>query len=494
MRNTTFILLFIIILFSCRQTTNQSLYTVLDESINYLSTTSQQDEWVPKKNIETKVQPFVHIPDEYTLFNVISENINNSESQEQILIVKEKKTLDSSIILLIVHFDPLLDIYVISNILKTKATIVENFNIQLADITGNFNMELICYGNDTLGNSTLDIFQEQTISTETDLPLYQSIFSIALTGVIDIQYQDRDDQEYINKTKPGTPFFILTKKDTNQIHITLEEKYQFSEESKKYEKISERKISDNIENPNLLSKLIGDTNESFSEMIDGAWKFSKSNGILFINNTLKKIEFFDYDSVESYTWNQTRRSLYNRFTIQGYNDYVKFVIVSLQITFLSPNELQIDVYDVNSNSVTFKKNIPLSGRYHRMDDRVVFNQFPKEKNAIDWQLSGTFTSDLNRRINFSGKQFIRYEGNNTTDGTFSLYKLNEKDTIISLKTMSPTYSVLKTENMLIQFTENKIENKILRSIKLTPVNLSIDGWKSINAEEIKYEQIVEIQN
>ena len=155
------------------------------------------------------------------------------------------------------------------------------------------------------------------------------------------------------------PFTIIAKRAASRLNFTIEEIYSWNEDEGIYKKSGETTVSDNIRDPSALRRIIGETTDSFAAMIDGAWKFENSNTILFLNAQTEKIELYDYDSIESYAWTQTYKSLYNRFTIQGYNDYIKFIILSLRITVLSPNEILIDVYDVNSNSVTFKKNIPL---------------------------------------------------------------------------------------------------------------------------------------
>lgn len=487
----TVLLLFILtVLSGCRKSSEHGLFTALNEP-QPAENGSVSTDWITE-DAESQTEPFVGIPDDYTLFHVISENINANEYQEQILITKEKNTLDSSIVLFIVHFDPLLNSYVISNRLKSKATAIENFNIQLADLTGNFNLELVCQGTNTAGETTLDVFTEQTGESEADLPVYKSILSLAVRGLIEIHYQDRIQPEYINKTANGTAFPVTAKKESSEINFTIEETYTWDEKEFMYKKTSENKVSDNIKDPASLRRIIGETADSFASMIDGAWKFAGSDTILFLNRKIMKIELYDYDSVESYTWTQTHKSLYNRFTIQGYNDYIKFIILSLRITVLTPNEILIDVYDVNSNSVTFKKNIPLSGKYTRLGNQEIFGQDGNKKFDIDWELTGTYISETNRRIMFSENKFTRYEGNASTTGYFSLYPLNKDDTVICLKTISPTFSVVKTENMLIRFTEIRKEGKINRSIELIPIQLNINGWNATGGESIRYEQIVDI--
>lgn len=487
---TTVLLVFTLILPGCRKSAGHGLFTALNEP-QPAESGSVPTDWITE-DAESQTEPFVGIPDDYTLFHVISENINANEYQEQILITKEKNTLDSSIVLFIVHFDPLLNSYVISNRLKSKATAIENFNVQLADLTGNFNLELVCQGTNTAGETTLDIFTEQTGESETDLPVYKSILSLAVRGLIEIRYQDRTQPEYINKTANGIAFPVTAKKESSEINFTIEETYTWDEKDFMYKKTAENKVSDNIKDPATLRKVIGETADSFADMIDGAWKFAGSDTILFLNRKIMKIELYDYDSVESYTWTQTHKSLYNRFTIQGYNDYIKFIILSLRITVLTPNEILIDVYDVNSNSVTFKKNIPLSGKYTRLGNQDIFGQNGNRKINIDWELTGTYISETNRRILFSGDRFTLYDGNGSTSGYFSLYSLNKTDTVLSLKTISPTFAVVKTENMLIRFTETRRDGKINRSIELIPIRLNMNGWNATGGESIRYEQIVDI--
>lgn len=476
----------ILMLACCRRTTEYTLFTALNEP-QYAVAASPTD-WIAEET-EGRKEPFVRVPDGYSLFNVVSENINSDEYQEQILIVKEKNTLDSSIHLLIVHFDPLTNAYVISNRLKTRATAIDNFNIQLTDMTGNFQLELVCQGMNRLGESVLDVFTTEISESSSDLPVYRSILSLAVGGLIEIRYHDRIQQEYINKTANGIPFPVVTKRETFDINYTVEELFDWNETEAVYQKVSERRVSENIKNPQELRQVIGETTQSFASMIDGAWKFGNSDTILFLNHKMSKIEIYDSDSVESYTWTQTHKSMYNRFSIQGHNDYIKFIIFSLRITVLTPNEIQVDVYDINSNSVTFKKNIPLSGKYLRLSNKAVFSHSSTPQSSVKWEPSGTYLCEMNRRLVFSGNRFTLFDGNATTNGFFSLYSLNEKETVLCLKTISPTFSVLKTENMLVRYSETQKEGKTNRSVELIPVQLHINGWNAAGGETYRYEQI-----
>ena len=471
----------------CRRNSTHGLFTALN--VEEQTEKAAKSDWI-SEDAETQNEPFVHISDEWSLFHVISENINADEFQEQILIVKEKNTVASFIELLIVRFDPLSNSYIISDRLKTRATVTENFNVQTIDLTGNFKLDLICQGINAAGEATLDAFCEESPKFEADLPFYRSILSISVPGVIEIQSRERNNPEYIDKTEPGEPFTIIAKRAASRLNFTIEEIYSWNEDEGIYKKSGETTVSDNIRDPSALRRIIGETTDSFAAMIDGAWKFENSNTILFLNAQTEKIELYDYDSIESYAWTQTYNSLNNRFTIQAYTEYIKFLIISLRITVLSPNENLIDVYYVNSNSVTFKKNIPLSGRYTRLDDEEIFTP-EKPKSLVLRELSGVYLSEMNRRIRFDGNRFA-FSGESASQGYFSLYPLSEKETILCLKTISPTYAVTAVDNYLIDFSETNENGRVTKSIRLTPIRLTVNGAAAIpGAETIQYEQVVD---
>ena len=144
----------------CRRNSTHGLFTALN--VEEQTEKAAKSDWI-SEDAETQNEPFVHISDEWSLFHVISENINADEFQEQILIVKEKNTVASFIELLIVRFDPLSNSYIISDRLKTRATVTENFNVQTIDLTGNFKLDLICQGINAAGEATLDAFCRFTV-------------------------------------------------------------------------------------------------------------------------------------------------------------------------------------------------------------------------------------------------------------------------------------------------------------------------------------------
>ena len=242
----------------CRRNSTHGLFTALN--VEEQTEKADKSDWI-SEDAETQNEPFVRIPDGWTLFRVISENIKN--------------TVASFIELLIVRFDPLSNSYIISDRLKTRATVTENFNVQTIDLTGNFKLDLICQGINAAGEATLDAFCEESPKFEADLPFYRSILSISVPGVIEIQSRDRTDSEYIDKTVPGEPFTVVAKRAASRLNFTIEETYSWDGNEGVYKKSGETTVSDNIRDPAALRRIIGETTDSFANF---------HSARIFINN------------------------------------------------------------------------------------------------------------------------------------------------------------------------------------------------------------------
>ncbi len=474
-----FLLIILVFTVSCNKKSGSRILINYDDTENNKKTS--QNLKSDKETINTLNKSLVLIPQKYTLFSVVTIDLNNDKKEEQVLIVKDKDLLKSNIYLLIVEYDEIIKDYMITSILKTNSTLTQNFDFTLQNLTDDENLEIIYKGLTEDGESALTIFKQSNKNNKTPLKFYP-IFSSTVKGEFDIEQIDEQDK---------TVFFIVESKENEKKTSIINTPYKWSKKKEKFIKSSTYYSENNINDKKELLKVIGKTTDDFKNLINGTWKLSKSknSSMLLINKSSNVFEFFNNNSIESYTWLSTRARLFNRFQLIGRNDCIKFITVMVDITVNSKNSITVNVFDMNTTRANYSLNSEISGEYTRVDENTVF----KEKNINDTlTIEGIYTADNQSSYTFSKNKVQIKNSKKVKEGFYTISKIKDLK-IMTLSFFDSSKGVTQEQEFLISFTEKKSKTKINRLLTLTPGDLTSSGFKKSEKEIIKMEQIEEVR-
>ena len=430
------------------------------------------------------------------LQNIIELNIDLDDNIEQILIVKEKQSLNAPFRLLIADYIQAFEHYQCTSQLETTATNLQNFNISLMDITGDSNLEIICTGYNNNDQQTLDIFKFDESSLASGIS-YFPIFKYASSGSIDISYDE---------TRLPTPIEVQESDETSQDMIK-KDIYQFSylptpsNPVGEYQFISSTQIPkiqfDDIklrqvmDNPNIDSKF---------QLLAGQWLLESKKAkkyylnfdyhnrsfCIYTNNEKNKNE----STIENYNHIAIRKTLYNKVQIDGRNENHTFKLTSLRIVYLAMDTISVEIYDNDSSVARLKPNIDCSGTYRRIDNSHLMDLFSAQipQNQQFPEINGIFLDQENNQYIFEYPYYkIKSTINVTTEnGGYALY--NTTVPIIEMVKFDQRRTIIEKRIYRLSHNVTKIDNKIFTALTLSEGKLSVHGFTQSNTPPLILEQ------
>ena len=282
MKHFLILLTFLIILTGCRQNSTTETTKPLEINPVYKSVTAQNE---VIKTIVTSTDseriPKVTLNPNDILIDLIDTNLDLDSHDEQILIVKDNSVTGSPVRVLVADFDYILNSYSISWESETNSDNVRSFLINLTDITGDHNLEIVCSGTDLDGKETLNIYRRT--HSEGGLVLnFSEIINLKIDGNIEIKEEKRT-QAYQTGISGGVSFpIIVTTTDplSDNILDLIQKTYFWRNPEALYKLISEDKIpGDEIENIKLR-ELYRKDRDYFKTFLKGPWMLSASDSNL----------------------------------------------------------------------------------------------------------------------------------------------------------------------------------------------------------------------
>jgi hypothetical protein len=288
----------------------------------------------------------VPLDEQEILLQMYNVNLDLDKNDEQILAIREKGDPANPIVIVVVDYDEIRAAFQRSWEGPTRATNQRAFDIELLDVIGDYNVEVVCRGVNADGEATLDIFRKTISPSGTGL-YFSSICSLASDRPILIESEKRD-QSYREREKTGQPFRIVVERrdpeSENDLDI-IKETWAWKYQEKQYIKIlSDRITGDRMLQEKLKGLFAGETREEdFKEFLSGSWHKT---------NVVDNIIFFDpaYDSISFY--NGTVLEVYTIEEIQTTRGYTFVLFIGNDTLANVKRAISVDIRDMDTIRIT----------------------------------------------------------------------------------------------------------------------------------------------
>lgn len=503
MKYLLFLFTFFIVLTGCQK--NSSTDIIKPQEINpvYNSNTASNETKAIITATNSEMIPKVTLNPNDILIDLIDTNLDLDSHDEQILIVKDNLVTGSSLRILIADFDYILNSYYISWESETNTNNIRSFLINLTDITGDHNLEIVCSGNDLDGKETLNIYR-RTHSQGALVLNFSEIINLKIDGNIEIKDNKRT-QAYQTGISEGISFpIIVTTMDSQSDNILdlTQKTYFWRNQDALYKLISEDKIPGaEIENIKLR-ELYRNNREYLMNFLKGPWMLSTSGNSLSYNNQIvffdpenKQIVFSDNDFQEIYIWKTSSKTLSNTLLITCRNELVPFLDVSLSVRVTDLNNINLRFKDNSVRNNRTTENQVWSGSYFKLSTNTQrdlirdYRSISSESNIP--LLSGYFRSDTGDEIFFDIPSYTLKSADKTIKGGFYLFDNGLK--IAEFKILNENNLVQNTISYKYDYFEEINETEIIRTIILIPGNLTITGFIPNGEHFIRFLQIEQIE-
>ena len=429
--------------------------------------------------------PLISPGENYNVQNILDINLDDDTTDEQIILALPLQKPESVLELMIISTSGSENnqyevVWKKSLITRTLTNTV----LKAEDLIGNGRKDIIVSGFDKNGRHITQIFGVPKYGKITN---YTNIFSMVVKGNIDIIKTDRSSLYYSGK-RSGEPYSItVQQQDTESDNLLdiIETYWEWEPKLFRYVKSDVKNIKAEKILGDKIKKVYSGNVDIFENYLKGAW-YKESGGssdnvsMVFFDPENREIIFYNRSIEELFDWGTSHRTTAKRLYTKIFNNVVSSIYEILSVNAESWDKLELK-----------RTSSDWDGTYRRLDESM---QLIKNANSTlpsllkKLPLNGLWSSPDGSELFFDIPEISWTRKGKTRSGTASLFSLNNK-LILQILYTKPNGEFEDTENWLINYEEDKNENRIIRSLSLLPVTLTVESVKPTGKEQINFEQI-----
>lgn len=423
--------------------------------------------------------PTVHVglePGEL-LVEVLDTNLTRNDFEEQIVAYKPSENPQDLIRLRVIEANIAEGGHSVTWDGETSAASIQSLNISSEDVFGDGEPEIVAIGIDSDGRQTLDLYRRTGAATQLR---YRRVAAVASEGSVELIRHNRDpDSEEID------PYQILAQsenRDTDNILDMIEVKYAWSDDEEEYVELSREEISGGDIAEERLQQLYQSGTSEFAEFLSGLWYREEGNGLQLVtfNPSAGRVVFSGGEMQEAFDWEVTRKTVSSGVQISMRNRNIR----SLN-TFV-----RVNVRDLDTITVDVNERGRWDGTYRRVSDSLRRTLTRTDGGRIvpnKPQLDGTFEDDAGTRIDFNEHRFEMRSSGSSYSGGFAIYELDRL--IMELIMVDERGRRVDSRTYFYELNEDELNDRIVRTLKLSPARLTTGGSRPATGERLILEQV-----
>jgi hypothetical protein len=447
-------------------------------------------------------RPRISIDPKYTVLQVLDENLDRDPDQEQIIAARDLTEVGSPVHLIVVDADTARGTYYFQSWdTDTSARDSRVFSLSARDLVGDHSLQIVASGMNDAGKLTLDVYKLLPPAPGRGLA-YKPICQL-VADEITIDETDRPDS-YSTDIKPGAAFPITAFfRDPESQNVTdlLRVRYTWNAAEGRYVPGSPEKIpGEEVRQAQLKSLFASSGERAFEQFISGSWVQvqpgtpGKSRdtilSIIDFDPVNRKISLSSGNTEEVYLWRESHRTIYNSLLAIGENETV------LQIQLL--RTFYVTVTDTNAITVTIRgvdTDQTSTVKYVRVDDEIrqrLLDRPDSQATLSTMSLSGRYVGSRGMIIDFQSPRIDWRDSDGLRTGTYILFTLDGA-TILSARFGATPEEDGHVASWIVDYAEKKDAVSITRTLKLTPVQLTVAGYQEGNGDPLSLLQYEDLR-
>jgi hypothetical protein len=448
------------------------------------------------------LRPRIPIDPADTLLQVVNLSVDKDAEQEQVIAVKRTDDVESPVRLIVADADPARGAYYYQSWeSSTDATDTRVFTLAVRDLLGEHDMQIVASGINSAGKLTLDVFRRVASAQGKDLA-FKPVCQLVADD-ISIEESDRPDS-YSSDSRPGLSFPIvafLRDPDSQNVMDLVRIRYAWNPAEARYVPSSPEKIPGEKVQQTQLQVLYNTAGEdAFEQFISGSWAQVQPapgtkgpdgySSIITFDPRGQKIAIGSGNTQEVYLWRESHRTIYNTLMVIGENETVldihlirRFTIRVDSMTSLAVTTSGGDTEDQRTLTYAKVTDDVRARLLERSGAQVLLSTLPLDgayKGAdglrVDFKLPGvTWTTPTAQRM-----------------GTCVLFSLGAH-LIMTTRFPGGARGADDIASWLVDFREKKDPIHVVRSLALSPVVLTINGYVDANGDSLALEQVLDLK-
>jgi hypothetical protein len=436
------------------------------------------------------VRPRIWIDPQYTVRQVINVNLDQDADEEQVIAVKKIADMGSPVRILVVDADPARGTYYFQSWdSDTSATDIRVFSLSARDLIGDHSLQIVASGMNEAGRLTLDVFRLLPPSPGKGL-LYRPVCQL-VADEISVEESERPDS-YTTDPKPGTSFPIvayLRDPDSHNVMDLVRIHYLWNAAEGRYVPgTAEKMPGEEVQQAQLRTLFTGSGEQAFEQFISGSWvQVVKDTyaSIITFDPVARRISLSSGNTQEAYLWRESHRTIYNRLLVVGENETVLQIqlIRTFSITVNDPNTITVTIIGNDSGespTVSFTKvsDDIRQKLIDRPDAQAVLSSLA---------LSGRYSGRQGVAVDFQAPRLTWADRDGQRAGTYVLFSFGGA-TILSIRFHTETGDPDQISSWLVDYKERKDPISETRTLNLSPVKLTVNGYEEANGDDLSFQQ------
>jgi len=454
-------------------------------------------EGAPASEAGTTVNHIPAMPNEVIL-NVASFNAEQQEGDEQILTVRKTDRADGRLSIVVADYIESKKAWVRSWEGDTLSTKLTTFSIQIKDLIGDHNLDIVCTGMNDEGDQTITAFRRDQSSLA-----YSQIVALAADSIV-IGDTDRSEGYQLGQTNGESwPVYAYTRdKDSQNILDQVKDKYAWDLRRGQYVKTGSERIPGAQVERDTVSKILTGSEKDFESFLQGVWyeagkaPFDPGTRLIHFDKASGGVSFFSAEAQEVFRWTESHSTRYGLY-VRCQNDSVDDLVRLMDIELTGSDLVSIRVFEDLQMKVDPEDR--WDGSFRRLPrDMPAAKGLAGGGGAKDGvgltkaslKLEGPYRTPGGMELSFAASRYsLKSAAAPTESGSFELYALGG-DTALDLIAMRSDGLPSARRTYKASYTETRSGKDLVRALRLSPAKVSIDGIELLQEDDLILEQRV----
>ncbi len=428
-----------------------------------------------------------------TLLDLYSYNLDFDDEDEQVLVIRDSNDSSGRMRIIVADYSPYSRRWSRSWSGDTLVTKVKTFQVNVSDLIGDHNLNIVCIGMNDSNDQVMTIYWKSQDSGTSQGPSFVKIFEQAGNAVV-IEDSERPESYKLGQSNANSwPISVWrVDSDSGNYMDQVKESWQWSFAAKRYAIVATERIPGANIARKMAESILDGTEGTFKSFLDGTW-YKESNdplspSALFITFQSRdaSVMFSGEGLIEVFEWensNPTRYGLY----IASRNQSVRNLRRLMDIELASTDTVNVRVFQ----DYRIKADIAgtWDGRYRRLSSEMAkaFKRTPAMAELATIDLTGEFVSTAGNRLQFIDNTYSIDSGGTKESGTWAIYKLGTS-TILDLRiTPARDGSAGRRSYSVSISTRKNSTGGLVRTLTLKEARIGIHGVELLQSPVLAFE-------
>jgi hypothetical protein len=451
-----------------------------------------------------------HIPamPNEVILSVTTLDVDQEEGEEQILTVRKTDRSDGRLSIVVADYIESKKSWVRAWEGDTLATKLTTFSIQAKDLVGDRSLDIVCTGMDDAGAQTIAVFRRKSGPGLA----YAEAISLAADSIV-IGETERSEGYQLGQTAGESwPIYAYSRdKDSQNILDQVKDKYVWDARKGLYAKTGSERIPGAQVERETVSKVLTGSEKDFESFLQGVWyesgkaPFDPGTRLINFDKASASISFYRPEAQEVYKWTESHSTRYGLY-VRCQNDSVDDLVRLMDIELTGSDLVSIRVFD--DMQMKSDPEDRWDGSFRRLPrdapPQIAASQAgagalkdgaglpaaaPGGLAKPSLKLDGPYRATVGGlEINFAPPRYSLRTPASAESGSFELYSLGGALALDLIANSADGGSARRTYKAA--YAETRSGKDLIRSLRLSPAKVAIDGLELLHEDDIVLEQRV----